>query len=66
MTPSCAPAYFHAGKVFRAIKNCPQAGRMLERAVELDPKNADALHQLAAVRALELVHGAIPLQAVQL
>jgi len=36
---------------------------MFERAVELDPKDADALHQLAAV-VPRVGNGAIPLQAV--
>jgi hypothetical protein len=37
---------------------------MLKRAVELNPKDPDALHQLAAVRALELVHGGLSRQVV--
>ncbi len=61
-----APAHFHAGLVLKNIKAYPQAGHMFQRAVELNPKDPDALHQLAAVRALELVHGGIAQQAVTL
>jgi tetratricopeptide (TPR) repeat protein len=43
--------------VLKQLKYYQQAARMIERAVELNPKDHDALHQLAAVRALELVHG---------
>jgi hypothetical protein len=32
---------------------------MFERAVEINPRDPDALHQLAAVRALQLVHGGL-------
>ena len=57
-------AHFRAGIVLKQIKAYPQAGKMLKRAVELNPKDPDALHQLAAVRALELVHGGIAQQVV--
>ncbi len=57
-------AHFRAGVVLKQIKAYPQAGKMLKRAVELNPKDPEALHQLAAVRALELVHGGIAQQAV--
>lgn len=57
-------AHFRAGLVLKQIKAYPQAGRMLKRAVELNPKDPEALHQLAAVRALELVHGGISRQVV--
>jgi tetratricopeptide (TPR) repeat protein len=57
-------AYFRAGVVLKQIKAYPQAGKMLKRAVELNPKDPEALHQLAAVRALELVHGGIAQQVV--
>jgi hypothetical protein len=39
------------------LKAYPQAGQMLKRAAELAPVDRDVMHQLAAVRALELVHG---------
>ena len=57
-------AHFRAGLVLKQIKAYPQAGKMLKRAVELNPKDPEALHQLAAVRALELVHGGITHQVV--
>lgn len=57
-------AHFRAGLVLKQIKAYPQAGRMLKRAVELNPRDPEALHQLAAVRALELVHGGITQQVV--
>lgn len=57
-------AHFRAGLVLKQIKAYPQAGKMLKRAVELSPKDPEALHQLAAVRALELVHGGITQQVV--
>ncbi|NIM92630.1 MAG: tetratricopeptide repeat protein [Anaerolineales bacterium] len=53
-------AYFRSGILLKQFKSYSDAGEMLSRAVELDPKNPEALHQLAAVRALELVHGGIP------
>ena len=37
---------------------------MLRKAVELNSQDHEALHQLAAVRALELVHGGIRDMAV--
>ena len=57
-------AHFRAGLVLKQIKAYQQAGKMLKRAVELNPKDPDALHQLAAVRALELVHGGLSRQVV--
>lgn len=62
--PAFAPAHFRAGLMLKDLKAYTQAGRMLKRAVELNPTDPDALHQLAAVRALELVHGGIPQPAV--
>jgi tetratricopeptide (TPR) repeat protein len=62
--PENAAAHYHAGIVLRALKAYAQAGRMFQRAVDLTPRDPEALHQLASVRALELVHGNIPLQAV--
>jgi tetratricopeptide (TPR) repeat protein len=54
-----AGAHFHAGLVLKALKNYDQAAAMFKCAVDLSPNDADAHHQLAAVRALELVHGGI-------
>lgn len=64
LDPAYGPAHFRAGLILKDLKAYPQSGRMLKRAVELNPTDPDALHQLAAVRALELVHGGIPQAAV--
>ncbi len=56
---SSSITYLRAGIVLKHLKIYPQAGEMLSKAVELSPKDPEALHQLAAVRALELVHGGI-------
>ncbi len=54
---SCTDAYYRSGMVLRTLKAYREAGQMLKRAAELAPVDRDVLHQLAAVRALELVHG---------
>ncbi|OGO18840.1 MAG: hypothetical protein A2Z14_15140 [Chloroflexi bacterium RBG_16_48_8] len=54
-----ANAYFRAGLVLKNLKSYAEAALMLSKAVELEPNNPDSHHQLAAVRALELVHGGI-------
>jgi tetratricopeptide (TPR) repeat protein len=61
---SNAEAHYRAGLVLKSLKAYEQAGAMLKRAVELNPRSPDVLHQLAAVRALELVHGGIRQTAV--
>jgi superkiller protein 3 len=53
----CMQAYYRSGLVLKQLKSYPQAGQMLKRAAELAPIDREVLHQLAAVRALELVHG---------
>jgi tetratricopeptide (TPR) repeat protein len=50
-------AHYRAGVILRSLKAYKDAGVHLKRAAELAPVNRDVLHQLAAVRALELVHG---------
>ena len=50
-------AFYRSGLVLKVLKAYPQAGQMLKRAAELAPVDRDVMHQLAAVRALELVHG---------
>jgi len=50
--------YRRAAAVLKSLKAYADAGRMLERAADLDPSDTTTLQQLAAVRALELVHGA--------
>jgi tetratricopeptide (TPR) repeat protein len=57
LNPNCDEAHFRAGLVLKHLKAYKQAASMIERAVELNPKDPKVLHQLAAVRALELVHG---------
>ena len=56
--------YLHAGVVLKHLKFYPQAGEMLRKAVDLNPQDPESIHQLAAVRALELVHGGIREMAV--
>lgn len=53
----CLDAYYRAGLLLRTLKAYRRAGEMLKHAAELAPVNQEVLHQLAAVRALELVHG---------
>ncbi len=55
--PTCLQAYYRAGMLLRTLKAYRRAGEMLKQAAELAPINKDVMHQLAAVRALELVHG---------
>jgi tetratricopeptide (TPR) repeat protein len=57
MDADCLEAYYRAGILLRTLKAYRRAGEMLKHAAELAPINKDVLHQLAAVRALELVHG---------
>jgi tetratricopeptide (TPR) repeat protein len=64
LDPRLAQAYIRAGLVYRGLKAYPQAARMFNRAVELSPDDASALHQLAAVHALALVHGGFQTSAV--
>jgi tetratricopeptide (TPR) repeat protein len=54
---SSLQAHYRAGILLRTLKTYRKAGEMLKRAAELAPTNQDVMHQLAAVRALELVHG---------
>jgi tetratricopeptide (TPR) repeat protein len=50
-------SHYRAGLILKQQKAYPQAARLLERAIELNPKDSEIIQQLAAVRALELVHG---------
>ncbi len=52
-------SHYRAGLILKQQKAYPQAARLLERAIELNPKDLEIIQQLAAVRALELVHGGI-------
>jgi tetratricopeptide (TPR) repeat protein len=53
-----------AGLILKGIKSYEHAAEMFERVVTSRPNDAKALHQLAAVRALQLVHGGIESQVV--
>jgi tetratricopeptide (TPR) repeat protein len=64
LDPQAAPAHFGAAMAFKELKNYQQASDELQRALELDPNDPEAHQQLAAVRALALVHGGI-LQPVE-
>ena len=55
--PNSLQAHFRAGILLRTLKAYRKAGEMLKHAAELAPANQEVMHQLAAVRALELVHG---------
>ena len=55
--PDNLQAHYRAGLLLRSLKAYRKAGEMLKRAAELAPADQNVMHQLAAVRALELVHG---------
>lgn len=57
LDPNNDEAHYRAGLVLKRLKDYQRAASMIERAVELNPRDPKVLHQLAAVRALELVHG---------
>jgi tetratricopeptide (TPR) repeat protein len=57
LNPHSPEPFRRAGHVLKSLKAYAEAERMLERAAELDPTDTATLQQLAAVRALELVHG---------
>ncbi len=57
LNPDSAAAHFHAGIALKALKAYGRSASMFRKAADLNPNDSDALHQLAAVQALELVHG---------
>ncbi|MBN1264429.1 MAG: tetratricopeptide repeat protein [Anaerolineales bacterium] len=57
LDPDQAAPHFMAGMILKKLKAYQEAGFMLKQAASLNPKDPDIMHQLAAVRALELVHG---------
>jgi tetratricopeptide (TPR) repeat protein len=59
LDPQDELSHFRAGLILKQQKAYPQAARLLERAIELNPKDSEIIQQLAAVRALELVHGGL-------
>ena len=66
LDPKEAAAYKQAGLILKVLKSYGQAADMFEKVVSINPLDPDALHQLAAVRALQLVHGGLEKQAVAL
>lgn len=62
--PEIPTSHYEAGIILKGLKAYRQAAECFERVVELDPSDVDALHQLAAVQALELVHGGMGSPAV--
>jgi len=52
--------------ILKVLKSYGQAADMFEKVVSINPLDPDALHQLAAVRALQLVHGGLEEEAVTL
>lgn len=66
LDPKEATAYKQAGLILKVLKSYGQAADMFEKVVSINPLDPDALHQLAAVRALQLVHGGLEEQAVAL
>jgi tetratricopeptide (TPR) repeat protein len=59
LEPSLAHAHFGAAMVHKELKNYQEASDELSKALDLDPNDPETHHQLAAVRALALVHGGI-------
>jgi len=57
LDPDQPAPHFMAGMILKKLKAYQEAGLMLKQAASLNPKDPDIMHQLAAVRALELVHG---------
>ena len=66
LDPKETTAYKQAGLILKVLKSYGQAADMFEKAVSINPLDPDTLHQLAAVRALQLVHGGLEEQAVTL
>jgi tetratricopeptide (TPR) repeat protein len=57
VNPRSPEAFRRAGHMFKSLKAYAEAEAMLQQAADLDPTDTATLQQLAAVRALELVHG---------
>jgi len=64
LNPKSATAYFGTAMVHKELKNYREASDQLSKTLDLNPNDPEAHHQLAAVRALALVHGGI-LQSVE-
>ena len=55
--PRSAANYARAGVALKQLKDYSGSVNALERAVALDPNNLEATKQLAAVMALDIIHG---------
>jgi tetratricopeptide (TPR) repeat protein len=64
INPQDIESCMRAGLILKGLKSYEHAAEMFERVVTARPNDAKALHQLAAVRALQLVHGGIESQVV--
>jgi tetratricopeptide (TPR) repeat protein len=64
LDPGDITSCMQAGLLLKNLKSYEQAAEMFEQVVKEKPNDAKALHQLAAVRALQLVHGGIATQVV--
>jgi len=66
LDPKEAATYKQAGLILKVLKSYGQAADMFEKSISINPVDPETLHQLAAVRALQLVHGGMEEQAVAL
>lgn len=57
LDPDHAPAHFGKAMAHKELKNYKDASDELGKALDLNPNDAEAHQQLAAVRALTLIHG---------
>lgn len=64
LNPDDIQSHMSAGIILKGLKSYEHAAQMFERVVTARPNDPKALHQLAAVRALQLVHGGIETQVV--
>ncbi|MBN2555963.1 MAG: tetratricopeptide repeat protein [Anaerolineales bacterium] len=60
LAPDNPESYFRSGLLFKEMKQYAAAVEHFRKAAELNPKDPDTHHQLAAVHALQLVHGFNP------
>ena len=60
IAPHQSESFFRSGLLFKQMKQYAQAVTQFKKAAELDPHNPNIHHQLAAVHALQLVHGLTP------
>ena len=60
LEPGNPESYFRTGLLYKDMKRYDDAVAQFKQAAELAPMDADIHHQLAAVHALQLVHGFAP------